>query len=180
MERYIKPALDTSLTKDLKFEKFLKNKNIPVTYYDKQSLEIGNCKVYILTNKEESEYYNLSSNNRSGILKIVYGGTSFLFTGDAEKIAENILINKYQSFLDVDALKVGHHGSKTSSSDKFLKYTSPQYALISAGIKNKFSHPHQNVISKFKSNNVKILRTDKNGAVLMVSDGEQIFAENWK
>ncbi len=175
-----KPALDTSLTKDLKFEKFLKNKNIPITYYDKQSLEIGNCKVYILTNKEESEFYSLSSNNRSGILKIVYGESSFLFTGDAEKRVENILIDNYQSFLDVDVLKVGHHGSKTSSYDEFLQYTSPQYALISAGIKNKFGHPAQNVISKFKSNNVKILRTDKNGAVLMVSNGEQIFAENWK
>jgi len=175
-----KSVLDTSLTKDLKFEKFLINKNIPITYYDKQSLEIGNCKVYILTNKEESEFYNLSSNNRSGILKIVYGESSFLFTGDAEKRAENILINNYQSFLDVDVLKVGHHGSKTSSSDKFLQYTSPQYALISAGIKNKFAHPHQNVISKFKSNDIKIFRTDKNGAVLMVSNGEQIFAENWK
>jgi len=175
-----KPALDTSLTKDLKFEKFLLNKNIPFTYYDKQSLEIGNCKIYILTNKEESEFYNLSSNNRSGILKIVYGESSFLFTGDAEKRVENILIKNYQSFLDVDVLKVGHHGSKTSSSDKFLQYTSPQYTLISAGIKNRFGHPAQSVISKFKSNNVKILRTDKNGAVLMVSDGEQIFAENWK
>ncbi len=175
-----KPALDTSLTKDLKFEKFLKNKNIPITYYDKQSLEIGNCKVYILTNKEESEFYSLSSNNRSGILKMVYGESSFLFTGDAEKRVENILIDNYQSFLDVDVLKVGHHGSKTSSYDEFLQYTSPQYALISAGIKNKFGHPAQNVISKFKSNNVKILRTDKNGAVLMVSNGEQIFAENWK
>jgi competence protein ComEC len=175
-----KPALDTSLTKDLKFESFLVNKNIPITYYDNQSLEIGNCKVYILTDKEESEFYNLSSNNKSGIIKIVFGGSSFLFTGDAEKRVENILINDYQSFLDVDVLKVGHHGSKTSSSTEFLQYTSPQNALISAGIKNKFGHPHENVISKFKSNNVKILRTDINCAVLIVSDGEQIFAENWK
>ena len=128
----------------------------------------------------ESEFYNLSSNNKSGIIKIVFGGSSFLFTGDAEKRVENILINDYQSFLDVDVLKVGHHGSKTSSSTEFLQYTSPQNALISAGIKNKFGHPHENVISKFKSNNVKILRTDINCAVLIVSDGEQIFAENWK
>ena len=80
----------------------------------------------------------------------------------------------------MDALKVGHHGSKTSTSDEFVKFTSPQYAIISSGIKNKFGHPHQNVISRLKSKNVKILRTDKIGAVLMVSDGKQIFAENWK
>jgi len=175
-----KPALDTSLKKDLKFEKFLKNKKIPFTYYDKQSLEIGNCKVYILTDKEESEFYNLSSNNRSGILKIVYGKSSFLFTGDAEKRVENILINNYQSFLNVDVLKVGHHGSKTSSSDKFLKYASPQYALISAGIKNKFGHPAQNVISKFKSNDIKILRTDLSGGILLTSDSETISNVKWK
>ncbi|MFB3055710.1 MAG: ComEC/Rec2 family competence protein, partial [Ignavibacteriaceae bacterium] len=175
-----KPALDTSLTKDVRFEKFLKYKNIPFTYYDKQSLEFGNCKIYILSNINEAKVYNLSSNNRSGILKIVYGSTSFLFTGDAEKRVENILINNYQFFLNVDALKVGHHGSKTSTSDKFVKFTSPQYALISAGIKNKFGHPHQNVISRLKSKNIKILRADKNGAVLMVSDGKQIFAEIWK
>jgi len=80
----------------------------------------------------------------------------------------------------VDALKVGHHGSKTSTSNEFVKFTSPQYALISAGIKNKFGHPHQNVISRLKSKNIKILRADKNGAVLMVSDGKQISVENWK
>jgi competence protein ComEC len=175
-----KPALDTSLTKDFKFEKFLSNKNIPCKYYVRQSLEIGNCKVYILTDKEESEFFNLSSNNRSGILKIVYGKSSFLFTGDAEIRVEDILINNYQSFLDVDVLKVGHHGSKTCTSDEFLKFTSPKYALISAGLKNKFGHPHENVITKFNSNNVKILRTDKNGAVLLVSDGKQIFAEKLK
>ena len=75
---------------------------------------------------------------------------------------------------------MGHHGSKSSTSDVLLNYTTPQYALISAGIKNKFDHPHQNVISKLNRNNVNILRTDKSGAVLMVSDGKQIFAENWK
>jgi competence protein ComEC len=175
-----KPVLDTSLTKDVRFEKFLGNKNIPFSYYNKQSLEIGNCKIYILSSINEAKVFNLSSNNKSGILKIIYGSTSFLFTGDAEKRVENILINNYQSLLDVDVLKVGHHGSKTSSSDELLQYTSPQYALISSGIKNKFGHPYQNVISKFKSNDIKILRTDKNGAVLMVSDGERIFAENWK
>jgi len=175
-----KPALDTTLTKDLKFEKFLNNKKIPIIYYDRQSLEIGNCKVYIITDKEESEFFNLSSNDRSGILKIVYGKSSFLFTGDAEIRVEDILINNYQSFLDVDVLKVGHHGSKTCTSDEFLKFTSPKYALISAGLKNKFGHPHENVITKFNSNNVKILRTDKNGAVLLVSNGKQIFAEKLK
>jgi competence protein ComEC len=175
-----KPALDTLRSHDVRFEKFLKNKKIPFTYYNRQSLEIGNCMIYILSDINEAKVYNLSSNNTSGILKIIYGSTSILFTGDSEKMAENILINNYQSFLDVDVLKVGHHGSNTSTSDDFLRYTSPQYALISAGTKNKFGHPHQNVISKFKSNNVKISRTDKDGAVIIVSDGKQIFAENWK
>ncbi|MCH6575742.1 MAG: DNA internalization-related competence protein ComEC/Rec2, partial [Bacteroidetes bacterium] len=175
-----KPALDTSSKKDLRFENFLRNKKIPFTYYDKQSLEISNCKIYILNDKEESEFYNLSSNNRSGILKIVYGSTSFLFTGDAEKRVENILINNYQFFLNVDVLKVGHHGSKTSTSRKFLGYVTPQISLISAGINNRFKHPAKEIIKRLTGAGTKIFRSDKEGAVLMVSDGKQIFVKNWK
>ena len=175
-----KPAIDSSLSKDVKFETFLKEQKVPFNYYDCQSLMIGNCRLFTLSDKDETEFYKLSSNNRSGVLKLVYGNKSFLFTGDVEKRAEKILINDFETFLDVDVLKVGHHGSKTSTSDEFLKNTSPQYALISAGIKNKFGHPAENVISKFHNNSVKILRTDESGAVLLWCDGENIFVEDWR
>ena len=175
-----KPVIDSSLSKDVKFEKFLKERKVPFNYYNCQSLMIGNCRLFTLSDKDETEFYKLSSNNKSGVLKLVYGNMSFLFTGDVEKRAEKILINDFETFLDIDVLKVAHHGSKTSTSDEFLKYTSPQYALISAGIKNKFGHPAENVISKFRKNSVKILRTDESGAVLLWCDGENIFVEDWR
>lgn len=180
IKKIYKPAIDTSLSKDVKFEKFLKKQKVPINYYDYQSLKIGNCRLFILTDKDETEFYNLSSNNNSGVLKLVYGNKSFLFTGDVEKRAEKILINDFETFLDIDVLKVAHHGSKTSTTDEFLKYTSPQYALISAGIKNKFGHPAENVISKFHKNSVNILRTDESGAALLWCDGENIFVEDWR
>ncbi|MCH7770363.1 MAG: DNA internalization-related competence protein ComEC/Rec2 [Bacteroidetes bacterium] len=175
-----KPVIDSSLSKDVKFEKFLKERKVPFNYYNCQSLMIGNCRLFTLSDKDEAEFYKLSSNNKSGVMKLVYGKKSFLFTGDVEKRVEKILINDFEIFLDVDVLKVAHHGSKTSTSDEFLKYTSPQYALISAGIKNKFGHPAENVISKFRKNSVKILRTDESGAVLLWCDGEKIFVEDWR
>ncbi len=80
----------------------------------------------------------------------------------------------------MDVLKVGHHGSKTSTSEKFFNYTSPKYALISAGIMNKFDHPHSSVVSRLIDNDVKILRTDQSGAVLLTSDGENIDVKHWR
>jgi competence protein ComEC len=175
-----KPALDTTVSKDVKFEKYLQEESVKFSYYDSQKLLFGNCRMYFLSDKESNEVYNLSSNNRSGVIKLVYGYCSFLLTGDAESRVENILVNDYQNFLDIDVLKVGHHGSKTSTSEKFINYTSPEYALISAGIKNKFGHPHSSVISRLTDNDVTTFRTDESGAVLLISDGENITVKEWR
>jgi len=110
----------------------------------------------------------------------VYGNSSFLFTGDAESRVENIFLNDYQNFLDVDVLKIGHHGSRTSTTEKFLSYTSPKYALISSGIKNRFGHPHFSVISRLINKDIRIFRTDELGAVLLISDGENIVVKEWR
>jgi competence protein ComEC len=175
-----KPALDTSVSKDMKFEKYLREESMKISYYDSQKLLFRNCRMYFLSDKEGNEVYNFSSNNRSGVIKLVYGNCSFLLTGDAESRVENILVNDYQNFLNVDVLKVGHHGSKTSTSEKFFNYTSPEYALISAGIKNKFGHPHSSVISRLNDGIVKTFRTDESGAILLTSDGEDIFIKEWR
>ena len=180
IKQLFKPEIDSSLKKDVRFEKFIRKNNIKLTYYNHQSFSIGNVRIYILNNKFEAGVYNLSSNNNSGVIKIVYGNSSFLFTGDAEVKAEKIMINDYQNFLDVDVLKAGHHGSKTSSSENFIKFTSPRYAIISAGIQNKFGHPDLEIINRFKMNKVNVYRTDKSGALLFESDGQDIKRINWK
>jgi len=111
------------------------------------------------------------SNNTSIISKLVFGKNSFLFTGDAYKNVEGELINK-KAEIDSDVLKVSHHGSKTSSSEEFIKSVSPQIAVISAGIGNKYGHPHQEVLELLEKYGIKILRTDKDGDIKIISDGK--------
>ncbi len=169
-----KPSIDSSSSKDVQFERFANSHYLKTTSYKMQSLKMGNCRIYILNDDDETKKLGLSSNDRSGILKIVYGETSFLFTGDASKDVEKMLIDRFSYFLDSDFLKAGHHGSKTSTSNNFLDFVSPDYALISAGIQNNFGHPSQEVISKLNERKIGILRSDDKGGILLVSNGENI------
>lgn len=115
-----------------------------------------------------------------GVIKIVYGKTSFLFVGDCEYPAEYFLSNNFRNVLDSDVLKVGHHGSPTASSEIFISLVSPKISLVSSGIKNKFKHPAESVIAALNNINSKVLRTDKLGAVLLQSDGKEIKQIEWK
>jgi len=100
------------------------------------------------------------------IAKLYYGLNTALLTGDAEKSLEYQLLF-YGDDLDSDILKVGHHGSKTSTSEEFLKAVSPQVAIISAGRKNRYGHPHQEVIDRIRKAGVQARRTDQNGDILI-------------
>ncbi|MFA3782051.1 DNA internalization-related competence protein ComEC/Rec2 [Melioribacteraceae bacterium 4301-Me] len=178
VKKVYKPLLDSSLSKDVQLEKYLHQLNLPVRYYEKSILRVGNTRIYILNDFYTNKYF--SENDRSGFLKIAYGNNSFLFTGDAGLKVEDYYINRYRDFLKSDLLKVGHHGSKTSTGDYFLKTVIPKYALISVGIKNKFNHPSREVINRLISNKIKVFRTDLNGAVVFESDGQTITEVNWK
>ena len=175
-----KPGIDTSSAKDIKFEQFLKQYQIPVSYYNMQALQTGNSKVYILNNNNYFSGKNISSNERSGIIKIVYGNNSIIFTGDAGKETEKVYTSVYKEFLDSDVLKVGHHGSKSSTSVEFLNYVSPEISLISAGIKNTYGHPASDILYRIAKAGSEILRTDKEGAVILQSDGISFKKINWK
>jgi len=175
----IKPEFDTSLSKDKRFEEFIRERGIPIKYFKEEKMEVGNTALYFLYDDEVKNLAGESTNNRSGIFKLIYDETSFLFTGDVEKNVEKIYTNKYRHFLDSDVLKVGHHGSKTSSSNEFLQYVSPEMSLISAGFKNKFGHPVDEVIERLEGHNSTIYRTDLQKAVLLRSNGEQIQQINW-
>lgn len=116
----------------------------------------------------------MESNTASVVFKLVYGNTSFLLTGDSPVAVEEYLASRYGEGLDVDVLKVGHHGSRTSSSEIFVGYASPQYAIISAGKDNSYGHPHQetlDVLDKFGAN---IMATYDLGTIIFKSDGEEI------
>lgn len=112
-------------------------------------------------------------NNSSVVLKIVYGKNSFLFTGDAEiKSERKILTNGAD--IKADVLKLGHHGSSTSTGDDFLSVVSPSLALISCGKDNDYGHPHKETIEKLEKNNIPYERTDLKGTIVVGSDGENI------
>ncbi len=174
-----RPKPDSS-DKSIRFEKFLDKLKIRKYIYVKSKKEIGNVSLYILNDFNEEDFNSLSSNDRSGIIKIVFGKTSFLFVGDAEIPAEKIYLHSNRKFLDSDVLKVGHHGSKTGSSIEFLEAVSPEISLVSAGIKNKFGHPSEIVLQRLKEIKSEILRTDSLGAVLLQSDGNKIKVVDWR
>lgn len=113
------------------------------------------------------------TNNTSIVLMIRYGETSFLFTGDAEREAEQALLDSGAE-LKADVLKVGHHGSDTSSSYPFLREVMPEYAVISVGEGNSYEHPEEGPLSRLRDAGCKILRTDLNGDIIISSDGEEL------
>ncbi len=173
------PKPDSS-DKSIRLENFLNKLKIPKKYYHEEKIKIGNTTMHVLNDLENEYFDKLSSNDRSGAIKFVYGSTSFLFIGDAEIPAENYYLKQHKESLDSDVLKVGHHGSKTGSSFEFLKAVSPKISLISAGIENKFGHPSDLILQRLNLLNSKILRTDSLGAVLIQSDGKKITQVDWK
>lgn len=109
------------------------------------------------------------------VSRLRYGSTAALFMGDAEKSLEYRLLyeslnSKFYS-LNSDLLKVGHHGSKTSTSEDFLRAVSPKFAVISVGRKNRYGHPHQEVLDRLKEYGARVFRTDLDGDIRFVSDG---------
>lgn len=122
----------------------------------------GICTIMSVEN-EESNNLNLNSI----VIHMAYGEKTFLFMGDAEKEIEDKVV-----WPKVDVLKVGHHGSDTSSSEKFLNSVKPESAIISVGVNNTYSHPSQTTLDKFQAIGTKIYRTDKDNTILLTSDGK--------
>lgn len=115
-------------------------------------------------------------NNASIVFRLDYGKNSVLFTGDMEAPLENYLLKINSSSLDTDILKVGHHGSQSSSQTSFLEAVTPPYATISAGRNNRYGHPSMRVLKRFERAGSDIYRTDLLGDVTFVLTSDQIFA----
>lgn len=113
------------------------------------------------------------TNNTSIVFKIIYGNTSFLFTGDAEREAEAIILDSGCD-LSANVLKVGHHGSNTSTSYPFLRAVMPQAAIISCGKNNQYGHPDEEVLSRLSDEGCTVYRTDQMGDIYCLSDGNSI------
>jgi competence protein ComEC len=119
-------------------------------------------------------------NDQSIVLKVVYGTSSLLLTGDASERVEQDLLGCGRSLLPSEALKVGHHGAITSSSDEFLRAVRPEEALISVGRENKFKHPSPVILSRLEAHGIETRRTDLSGALVLKSNGESFRIEQWR
>ncbi len=145
----------------------IQNKGLKITAPKKgDTYSLGDASLEVMTDSiENKKNLNLSSIT----LLMKYGNNSFLFMGDAEK--ENEQTRQWQN---VDVLKVGHHGSKTSSSQDFLNQTKPKISIIMAGEGNSYGLPKQEILDRLSKIGSKIYRTDKSGTITAISDGNQI------
>ena len=136
-----------------------------LTLIDEEALEIE-CLGPISSNYGDLNEY-------SAIIKLTYGGVSFLFMGDATEDNEKELLNICAD-LDADVLKVGHHGSSTSSSARFLNAVTPDYAVISVGEGNRYGHPHNEALKRISDRKIKTYQTMDDGTIEMKCDGETV------
>jgi len=115
------------------------------------------------------------SNVASVVVQVVYGDTEFMLTGDASSGIEEYLVDTYGTRLESEVLKLGHHGSKTSSSEIFLKNVQPQFAIVSAGKDNRYGHPHEDVVGRTSAAGAQIVSTAEQGTIIFQTDGNQIW-----
>lgn len=114
------------------------------------------------------------ANDNSLVLKVSFGGRTLLLTGDAEHLAESELLRRYPQGLHADVLKVGHHGSRTSTSPELLAAVRPQVATISCGVRNRFGHPVPEILARIAASGARVFRTDREGAVELDTDGTSL------
>jgi competence protein ComEC len=110
-------------------------------------------------------------NENSTVVRAEIGEVSILLTGDIEREAERILTETMADRIDVAILQAGHHGSNTSSQDYFLDVSTPELAVISAGLDNQYGHPHTEVMQRLRERNIQVYRTDVDGTVIIQTDG---------
>lgn len=155
----------------------IKSKNLKATpAVGGQHFQLGQADVEIF-GPNGTGYKEL--NDYSIVCKVSYGETSFLLTGDAEELVEQEMLKRGYN-LKANVLKVGHHGSHSSTSEKFLQAVSPQYAVISVGKDNDYGHPHLETLQKLAQHKVKVYQTAQVGTIVMTSDGNTVSIKTTK
>lgn len=156
----------------------LKEKNVRVVLARRgQTIDAGGG-VHFMVLSPFEDYFGQSPKNIHNAMvvsRLAYGNGSVLFMGDAEKMVEYRLVHEFSGVasetLHSDILKVGHHGSKTSTTDELLRTVTPSYAIISVGRKNRYGHPYQEVLDRLTSFGSTVLRTDQDGDIQFINDG---------
>lgn len=165
------PKTETNTKAYKNFKKKAEEQNVEIKHPNiGDKIQLGSSTVEFLGPVDEN---GKDLNSTSIVLKITYGNTSFLFTGDAESDEEEEILNSGAD-LKSTVLKVGHHGSRTSTSYPFLREVMPQYAVISVEKGNSYGHPNEETLSKLSDAGVEVYRTDESGDIVMTSDGNNI------
>ncbi len=125
----------------------------------------------------DRETLGWETNTASIVVRLVYGDTSFLLTGDSPKRIEEYVTSLDGKNLTASVLKLGHHGSRTSTSEFFLGTVDPQYAIISSAVDNRYGHPHKEVVEMLEEFEISSLATYESGTIVFKSDGENVKVE---
>jgi competence protein ComEC len=152
------------------FYETLLRRKIPVRETARGDIfDIGGARVEILS--PSARTMPLSENNNSLVLKITYGRHSFLFTGDIESETEGLLLEN-SAGLKCDVVKVAHHGSKSSSTENFIRAAEAKIAVISVGRDSPFGHPHREVVERWQKSGANTMTTGSNGTITIITDGQ--------
>lgn len=171
VDKFYAPKATTTTQTFENMIKALQNKGLKITTPTTgETIAIGNATLTFLA-PNSATYEDL--NNYSIVCKLKYGNNSFIFTGDAESLSEGEILAK-QLDISANVLKVGHHGSSSSTSQVFLNKVNPQYAIISVGRGNSYGHPSQDTLSKLNNKGIKTFRTDMQGTIIATSNGQTI------
>lgn len=160
------------------FENIILNKKIPTVLARRgQIVDLGGG-AYLKIFFPDRDVSGIAINDSSIVMKLVYGDTSVLLQGDSPEKIESYLLSLGRDDLDSDILKVGHHGSKTSSIVDYVSAVSPEFVVISSGKNNSYGHPHKEVLDVFKELSIPAYNTCDNGPITMESDGKNFILKN--
>ncbi len=161
------------------YDEFLKKiteKNISIIRPTKTNIELDGLVLHILAPTKSLAQQKISNaNNSSIVIRLSYKAMDILYTGDAEEAEEKELLQTVAADLPSELLKLGHHGSDTSSSDAFLAMVKPQLAIASAGVNNSYGHPSPRILRRLERLGITVFRTDQDGTLHFTSDGNSVF-----
>jgi competence protein ComEC len=166
-------------SKFVRFQRTMKTEKVPIQVLTRgASMKFGAVQADVIWPEPTNDSNAPSRNNDSLAVRLRYGDRVFLLTGDMEKGAENALLENGED-LKCDVIKVGHHGSLTSSTQGFVDATHPAYAVISVGLKSPFGHPKKEVVDRWKASGARTLTTGEHGTITFTSDGKSLMMESF-
>jgi len=175
VERVLEPGVSSETAVYQNLEKKIMDKGVTKTLARRgMTVDLGSGAVFKILFPDR-DVSGLETNSASIVGRVVYGDNSVMLTGDSPKSIESYLVSIDGQNLKSDILKAGHHGSKTSSSDTFVGFVSPTYAVVSVGEDNRYGHPNQEILDLFKEFEISILRTDESGTIGFKSDGSNFI-----